>query len=99
MTKYFALPIVLFAACGGNGEPPDIPTQNRAVVVAGDFSPGSPGVMSALDLETDQMDQRVAPNGAVGDDPVIRRDHAELFVVNRADGNNVTILDAITFEL
>jgi hypothetical protein len=100
MTKH-ALPSILLAvaACGGSEDNPDIPTQNRAVVVSGDFTPGSPGVMSALDLETQQMDQRVAPNGAVGSDPVIRRVGGELFVVNRADGNNVTILDAITFEL
>ena len=50
MTKY--IPIVLaLTACGGDGENPDIAVQNRAVVVAGDFSPGSPGVMSALDLD------------------------------------------------
>ncbi len=99
MTKYAVVLSFLLAACGDDGNNPDIPAQNRAVIVSGDFNPGAPGVMSALDLETVQMDQRVAPNGAVGDDPVLRRVGGELFVVNRNDGNNVTILDAITFTL
>ena len=53
--------------------------------------------MSALGFEPLAVDARVAPNGAVGADPLLRRFGGELFVVNRADGNNVTILDAATF--
>jgi hypothetical protein len=100
--KPTALVLALFAvtACGDDGnDNPDIPVQNLAIVVAGEFTPGSPGVMSALDLDTMELEQRVAPNGAVGEDPVIRRFGNELFIVNRAGGNNVTILDATTFEL
>ncbi|MBA2543889.1 MAG: hypothetical protein H0V17_29865 [Deltaproteobacteria bacterium] len=99
MIKHTFLALALFVACGGDGANPDIPVQNRAVIVAGDFTPGSPGVMSALDLDIMAVEQRVAPTGSVGSDPVIRRFGTELFVVNRADGNNVTILDAVTFEL
>ncbi len=95
----FVPALFVLAACGDGGDSTDIPVQNRAVLVAGDFTPGSPGVMSALDLDVMEIDQRVAPTGAVGSDPVIRRFGSELFVVNRADGNNITILDAITFEL
>lgn len=98
-TATLALSTSLLVACGGGGDDPDIPVQNRAVIVTGDFTPGSPGVMSALDLDLMEIEQRVAPTGAIGSDPVIRRVGGELFIVNRADGNNVTILDAITFEL
>jgi hypothetical protein len=105
MTKT-TLALLLLAACGDNfklapdGGPPDAAgPPPHAVVVAGDFTPGAPGVMSSLDLGTLTVNQRVAANGAVGDDPVIRKFGDELFVVNRADGNNVTILDAVTFAV
>jgi hypothetical protein len=55
--------------------------------------------MSTLDPATLAVMQMVSPNGAVGDDPMIRHVGDELFVVNRADGNNVTILDAATFAV
>ncbi len=100
MTKMLCLSFVLsVAACGGDDGDSDLPVQNRAVIVAGDFTPGSPGVMSSLDMETAAIEQGVAPTGAVGDDPIVRRFGDELFIVNRADGNNITILDAITLEL
>lgn len=111
MTKTLAL-LTLLAACGDNssmpgpdaggsdGGPDAAPAAPRAVAVAGDFvTPGFSGVMSALDLDTMEMSQRVAPNGAIGNDPLLRKVGNELFVVNRADGNNVTILDATTFAL
>jgi hypothetical protein len=56
-------------------------------------------VMSSLDLATLEVAQRVAPNGAVAEDPMVRHVGDELFVVNRAGGNNVTILNASTFAL
>lgn len=111
MKKSLAL-LTLLAACGDNsaavgpdagssdGGPDAAPAAPRAVVVAGDFvSPGFSGVMSALDLGSMEMSQRVAPNGAIGNDPFLRKFGGELFVVNRAEGNNVTILDATTFAL
>ncbi|MBA3391082.1 MAG: hypothetical protein H0T89_00475 [Deltaproteobacteria bacterium] len=97
-------------ACGDNGGSgldggtdvvTDVPaTPPRAVVVAGDFvTPGFTGIMSALDVQARQVMQRVSPNGSIGNDPMLRRVGDELFVVNRADGNSVTILDATTFAL
>lgn len=106
MRRFFLF--ALLAACGDNhvGGRPDAspptdagPLTPRAVVVAGTFMPGQAGVMSALDLETLELTQRVAPNGAIGNDPMVRKRGNELFVVNRSDGNNVTILDATTFEV
>lgn len=96
----------LLAACGDNHEgPPDAPpadappSETRAVIVAGTFMPGEAGVMSALSLDRLRVDSRVAPSGAIGSDPVLRRFGDELFVVNRAEGNNVTILDDATFAV
>lgn len=103
--------LTLLAACGDNDVRPDAgatgdastdatAAASRAVVVSGDFvTPGFTGVMSALDLGTMRMQQRVSPNGSIGNDPVLRKTGDELFVINRAAGNNVTILDATTFAL
>ncbi len=96
--KHVVLALCSLAACGGDGDSPDIPVQNRAVIVAGDFTPGAPGVMSSLDLETMELAQRVSPTGSVDSDPVIRRIGGELFIVNRSEAN-ITILDAITLSL
>jgi len=95
---------LLVVACGDNnpnrpdaGGPdgPPQPTTPRAVVVAGDFiTPGFTGVMSKLELSSMTMTQDVAPDGAIGNDPVVRKVGDELLVVNRAGGNNVTIFDA-----
>jgi len=103
MKRFLAL--ALLAACGDNNSLPDAFVADssidapagppRAVVVAGDFiTPGFSGVMSALDLTSMQMTQNVAPSGSIGSDPIVRKIGGELFVVNRADGNNVTIFDA-----
>ncbi|MGE3546492.1 MAG: hypothetical protein AB7L28_21375, partial [Kofleriaceae bacterium] len=81
------------------GNPDAMSVTTRAVVVAGDFNPGHPGVLSALDVETQTMTSNVAPAQSIGSDPIVRRIGSELFVVNRADGNNITILDAQTFQL
>ena len=70
----------------------------RAVAVAGDFTPGDPGVMSVLDVDTMAVTQNVAPAGAVDSDPILRKFGDELFVVNRS-ANNVTILKASDYSL
>ncbi len=93
---------IFAAACGHNSYPPKPdapPPLPTAVVVAGDFIAGHPGVMSTVDIESQTVSKNVAPAGAVGDDPVLRKYGNELFVINRADGNNVTILDAQTYAL
>ncbi len=108
MTKTLAL-LLLVAACGDNYHPAvdspvdagvdAAPAVPHAVVVAGDFIPGHPGVMSALEIGTRTITTNVAPAGAIGEDPILRIDDDELLVVNRASGNNVTILDAHTYAL
>lgn len=93
----------------GSGPPPDAsppgdsapdPVVTHAVVVAGDFNPGHPGVLSIYDAATGGVHTNAGPAMAVGDDPVLRHLGHELFIVNRADGNNVTILDdrTLAFE-
>src|SRR5688572_3550229 len=100
---------MLLAACGDNGNLPDALAPDspempagppRAVVVAGDFvTPGFSGVMSKLELSSMQMTQNVAPAGAIGSDPIVRKIGNELFVVNRAGGNSVTIFDAASLAV
>lgn len=75
----------------GSGPPADAP-PGSVVVVAGDFK-GDPGVLSTYDPATGAVHMNAGPVMAVGDDPVVRHIGHELFIVNRADGNNVTILD------
>lgn len=110
MKRMLVLPCLLLAACGDNANlpdalapdsPDDLPAgPPRAVVVAGDFiTPGFSGVMSKLELSSMQMTQNVAPAGAIGSDPVLRKLGNELFVVNRAGGNSVTILDAASLAV
>jgi hypothetical protein len=94
-------------ACGDNararpdaGSPTDAPAgPSRAVVVAGDFTDGHPGILTTLDLTTREVHPNVGPAMAIGNDPVLRHYGNELFVVNRFTGNNVTILDDQTLAL
>jgi hypothetical protein len=94
------------AACDDNDKlipdanPPDAPPgPPRAVVVGGNFQPGNPGALSALDLTSRMVQMKVGPDMAVGSDPILRHFDGELFIVNRNDGNNVTILDDQTLAL
>jgi len=113
MTMTRTLPLIVWtlglalAACGDNhGAAPDAAPPvdaasgpPRAVVVAGDFGPGHPGVLSTLDPATLTVMTNVGPALAVGDDPILRHFGGELFIVNRNDGNNITILDDQTLAL
>ncbi|MDX2090285.1 MAG: hypothetical protein SFX73_20665 [Kofleriaceae bacterium] len=104
--------LALFAACGGGSDNPDpdaavtdapsgdaAPDPERAVVVAGDFNPGSPGTLVMVDVATKAVLPLTAPAGAIAEDPIVRYEAGELLVVNRNAGNNVTILDAKTLDL
>lgn len=109
MTKSLALILLATAACGDNLQVADSPDAGstvdaapqplRAVVVAGDFVAGNPGVMSVVDVKARTITTNVAPAGAIGNDPILRKIGDELLVVNRASGNSVTILDASTYAL
>ncbi len=95
--------LLTLAACGDNlratpqdaAPPAALP---RAVIVAGDFKMGDPGVLSTLDVTTGTVAMNVGPAMAVGSDPILRHIGNELFIVNRGE-NNVTILDDRTLAL
>jgi YVTN family beta-propeller protein len=94
------LVLLLCVACGDDSHAPGdgAPGRSRAVIVAGSFMAGETGVMSELTFDPPAVLQRVAPNGAVSADPLLRKVGGELFVVNR-DSNNITILDAATYAV
>src|SRR5262245_39594662 len=94
----------MLAACGDNGTSKmttadATPPMSRAVVVAGDFIAGNPGVLSTLDPISRTVTKNVGPAMAVGHDPILRHIGNELFIINRADGNNITIVDDESFAL
>ncbi|HEY4176477.1 MAG TPA: hypothetical protein VGM90_06585 [Kofleriaceae bacterium] len=66
------------------------PAHERAFVVAGDF--GSTGTLAQIDIQAKTVQKNLAPTGAVLGDVVMRHFGNELFVVNRSDGNSLTIL-------
>jgi hypothetical protein len=68
----------------------------RAVAVSGDFT--ATGILSTLDIDTLAM-VRNAVTGVAGVDPVVRLIDNDLLIVNRAGGDNVTILDATSLIL
>jgi hypothetical protein len=100
--------VISVAACGDNlkatsdahGASPDapadafVPTTPRAVVAAPpeNFGP-PPGILSDLDVATRTVTQNLG-GGLVGDDPFLRMYNGTLYIINRSDGDNVTILDA-----
>jgi len=78
---------------------PDVrPATSRAVVIAGDFKLGDPGVLTTLDTMTRAVVKNAGPALAIGSDPIVRHVGHELVVVNRGE-NNVTILDDQTLAL
>lgn len=107
--KSLAIATLLLAACGGddtNTKTPDASTPNDVTkpdgstpavqtgyIVTGDFTAGDPGKLSKVTVDG-KTAASAGPAGAIGDDPVLRKFGDELFIVNRADGNNVTILKA-----
>ncbi len=114
MTQLFRLVPFLFlslAACGGADEhaddAPDAPdaapapdadeslTPVRLAVVASDFSTG---VFTTIDAPSLTVDT-AAVAGVASADPVIRAHGDELFIVNRYNFDNITILAADTLAL
>ena len=102
--------LTLLAACGdnkkalspdggGGGDAPvDAPPTPHAIIVAPSLNFGPPpGIMSELDVAAQRVTQNLFA-GVVGDDPYLRAYNGMLYVVNRSDGNNVTIIDASTLQ-
>ena len=106
--------LALLAACGGEDENilptldgptadidapsgPDAPgpIKPTAVAVTGDFS--VTGVFSTIDV-ADRVVTANALAGVAGGEPWIRKFGNELFIVNRAGGNNITIVGTSPFR-
>jgi hypothetical protein len=83
----------------GADAPPAGSANPNAFVVAGDFTAGDPGVGAHVVASVPPTVSNITLPGAFGDDPVVRLFGDDLIVVNRADGNNITLLDAKTFTL
>jgi len=98
MKKILSLLTITVAACSSNDTAPT-PSMSNALVAAGDFMPGHPGTLAALDTKTVEMTTNAAPAGAVGDDPQLRVFGNEVFIINRNDTSSITILDAKTRAL
>jgi hypothetical protein len=109
-----AVVLAFTAACGGEDENilptidgpvtqidappgPDAPggPKPTGIAVTGDFS--VTGVFSTIDVDTVTVDDN-ALAGVAGGEPWIRKFGSELFIVNRAGGNNVTIVGTSPFR-
>ncbi|HTJ42001.1 MAG TPA: hypothetical protein VL463_07875 [Kofleriaceae bacterium] len=97
--KRTLIALLAVAACGDNlkgtgtgpGEQPDAGLSGvaTAVVVAGDFN--VTGILTTVRVPSGT----ITPNaiaGVAGGDPFIRRYGDEIFVINRASGDNITVL-------
>ncbi|MEO7729673.1 MAG: hypothetical protein ABIY55_01785 [Kofleriaceae bacterium] len=98
-TIVISISTLALSACGDNGggspdatPPIEAPATSRVVIVAGDFTPGDPGVLTTLDAQSREVHANAGPALAIGSDPILRHVDHELLVVNRGE-NNVTILD------
>ena len=103
MSRHALLALLVLAACGEDENilpppidaaetpPIDADTTPRptGVAVTGDFN--VTGILSTIDVRT-ATPTRNALAGVAGGEPWIRRFGEELFIVNRAGGNNVTIV-------
>ncbi len=105
MKLAFVCFVLAAAACGDNKDraadagvtadaPADGPSTPRTVAVAPPVNFGPPpGIMSDLDVASLRVTQNIFA-GVVGDDPYLRLYNGMLYVINRSDGDNVTIIDA-----
>ena len=104
--KRWLILLSVVAACGDNakvhpdggtgddsgGAGSNVAPLYKAVVLGADFQSGT-GLVSRLDLASMSM-QTNAVAGVATSDPVIRHFGDKVYVINRAVGENVTILDA-----
>jgi hypothetical protein len=108
MKRLMFVALAVLAACGDNKKPlaaadagggsagPDAPSTPHAIVVAPPLNFGPPpGIMSELDVASQRVTQDIFA-GVVGDDPFLRMYGGMLYVINRSDGDNITIIDATT---
>jgi YVTN family beta-propeller protein len=94
----------LLGACGDNlglvpdaGLPaPDAGPPATAFVVAGDYM--GTGVASTIALPEIAVTRNVVA-GVAGGDPVVRYQDGRIYIINRFGSDNVTVLDADTYEL
>jgi len=103
-----ALVSLLVAACGDDLRSPGVdsgpvpdsgagqPEPATVFAVATDFF--SAGIASAIDIPALEVEQN-AVDGVASTDPVVRYQDGRLFIVNRFGHDNVTVLDAASFEL
>jgi hypothetical protein len=103
MTKKAILISLALAACtstppGGIGPGTGVPNPNfsTGVVVAGDYN--VTGVLSTVRVPVGSVDAN-AVAGVAGGDPFVRHFGHQVVVINRASGDNVTVLDDQTFQL
>src|SRR5262249_23177336 len=107
LASLLSVPLVAagLAGCGDNLAPSAtgdhaadaaIPGVATAVLVAGDFN--VTGVLSTVRVPQGLVHPNAAA-GVAGGDPVLRRFGDELFVVNRFNGDNVTVLARSTLGL
>lgn len=91
---------LILVACGDETTAPTAdagpPPQSVAFAVATDYF--SAGVATAIELPSLAVHQNVAA-GVASTDPVVRHFGGKLYIVNRFGHDNVTILDAASYEL
>jgi|GEM_PF-1048097 len=75
---------------------PDAPASPTAYAVAGDFA--ATGIFTSIDVAAATV-QPNALTGVAGGDPVLRRIGDELFIVNRDQGDSVTVLGGATLAV
>ena len=101
-TRLFAFVLIVASAACGGSNPPAVDASSigtRAVATAPPANQGPPpGVLSALDVKNLTVMSNVGA-ALVGDDPVLREFGGMLYIVNSADGDNVTLVDAVTLQL
>ena len=94
----FALSACTSSMPGGTGPGTGVPNPNfsTGVVVAGDYN--VTGVLSTVRVPIGNV-LADAVDGVAGGDPFVRHYGHQIVVINRASGDNVTVLDDQSFQL